>query len=103
MKQLAPVRLIKNDFFDRVKKLEDNGATKEQLTELLGKGRAKKGMFEGDLVEGELEIGQIASKLNKPETVAEIMEDIIASYNTALERVNQLSKFYKTLNYVRKI
>ncbi len=103
LKQLAPVRLIKNDFFHKVKKLEDNGATKEQLTELLGKGRAKKGMFEGDLVEGELEIGQIASKLDKKETVAEIMEDIIAGYNTALERVNQLSKYYKTLNYVRKI
>ncbi len=103
LKQLAPVRLIKTPFFEEVKALEDSGASKEQLIELLGKGRAKKGIFEGNLEEGEFEIGQIASKLDKMETVAEIMEDIIATYNTALEKVNQLPKYYKTLNYVRKI
>ncbi len=102
LKQLAPVRLIKNEFFEKVKNLEDNGATKEQLIELLGRGRAKKGIFEGDLrakkgifegdlIEGELEIGQIASKLDKEETVAEIMKDILATYNSELERIQQLS------------
>ncbi len=93
LKQLAPVRLIKNEFFEKVKKMEDSGATKEQLIELLGRGRAKKGIFEGDLVEGELEIGQIASKLDKEETVAEIMQDILVTYNKALEKIQKLSKY----------
>ncbi len=92
LKKLAPVRLIKNDFFERVKALEDKGATVEALKDLLGKGRAKKGIFEGDLQEGELEIGQIASKLNKIETVKEIMEDVITSYNQALERINRFTQ-----------
>ena len=78
LKKLAPTRLIKNEFFNQVKALEDAGAETAQLTELLGKGRAKKGIFEGDMTEGELEIGQIASMLHKEETVAEIMEDIVA-------------------------
>ena len=60
LKELAPVRLIKNKFFDDVKALYATGPTVEQLKELLGRARAKRGMFEGDLVEGELEIGQIA-------------------------------------------
>nr|MBS9768719.1 nitronate monooxygenase [Flavobacteriaceae bacterium] len=92
LKQLAPVRLIKTPFFEKVKAMESKGATKEELIELLGKGRAKQGIFEGNLEEGEFEIGQIASKLHKEETVAEIMTDIIATYNSALEKANQLTK-----------
>lgn len=84
LKKLAPTRLVKNDFFEQVKTLEDQGATPEQLKELLGKGRAKKGIFEGHLQEGELEIGQIASMLVKEESVTEIMQDLIQDYQTRL-------------------
>lgn len=76
LKKLAPTRLIKNAFYEQVKTLEDSGADSEQLKALLGKGRAKKGIFEGDLTEGELEIGQIASTLIKEESVEEIMRDL---------------------------
>ena len=90
LKKLAPTRLIKNDFFNQVKALEDAGAEAAQLTELLGKGRAKKGIFEGDMTEGELEIGQIASMLHKEETVAEIMENIIADFNKTTSKLGDL-------------
>lgn len=80
LKKLAPVRLIKNEFFDQVYAAELRGADHEELKELLGRGRAKKGIFEGDLVEGELEIGQVASQLNDIPTVAEIMDNLIAEY-----------------------
>jgi enoyl-[acyl-carrier protein] reductase II len=64
LKQLTPVRLIKNKFFNEVEKAEKEGASAEELEKLLGRGRAKKGMFEGDMVEGELEIGQISASIN---------------------------------------
>jgi len=86
LKKLAPTRLIKNEFYDQVKSLEDAGADATSLTELLGKGRAKKGIFEGDLTEGELEIGQIASTLQREETAAEIIEDIITEFNQTAKR-----------------
>lgn len=86
LKKLAPTRLIKNEFFEQVKAAEDGGAPADTLKELLGKGRAKKGMFEGDLREGELEIGQIASMLNGPESVADIIGDIITEYNRCIEK-----------------
>lgn len=85
LKKLAPTRLIKNEFYEQVRMLEDNGATPEQLKELLGKGRAKRGIFEGNLQEGELEIGQISSMLTKEESVAETMEDLIRDYQDALK------------------
>ena len=90
LKKLAPTRLIKNEFFNQVKALEDAGAETAQLTELLGTGRAKKGIFEGDMTEGELEIGQIASMLHKEETVSEIMEDIIADFNKTMSKLSDL-------------
>ena len=86
LKKLAPTRLIKNEFFEQVKAAEDGGAPADTLKELLGKGRAKEGMFEGDLREGELEIGQIASMLNGPESVADIIGDIITEYNRCIEK-----------------
>lgn len=85
LKKIAPTRLIKNEFYEEVKALEDHGADAERLKELLGKGRAKKGIFEGELVSGELEIGQIASMLVKEESVKEIIEDMIQDYNNQLE------------------
>ena len=83
---MAPTRLIKNKFYEQVKSLEDTGADAAKLTELLGKGRAKKGIFEGNMEEGELEIGQIASMLHREETVAEIFEDIITDFNKAAKK-----------------
>jgi len=80
LKELAPVRLIKNPFYNKLQELYQQCPTAEQLKELLGRGRSKKGMFEGDLVEGELEIGQIAGIIHKIEPVATIIEQIITEY-----------------------
>lgn len=76
LKQLAPVRLIKNAFYQEVTSLIQSGSTAEQLKELLGKGRAKKGIFEGDLIEGELEIGQVSSSIDKIRAAQEILSDV---------------------------
>ncbi|EKD31510.1 MAG: hypothetical protein ACD_77C00314G0002, partial [uncultured bacterium] len=76
LKKLAPARLVDNDFSMAVIEAENRGASAEELTTLLGKGRAKKGIFEGDLLEGELEIGQVASMIRKEETAAEIIMDL---------------------------
>lgn len=80
LKKLAPVRLIKNEFFNQVNEAELRGADSDELIKLLGKGRAKRGIFEGDLVEGELEIGQVAALLDDIPTVAEVMERLIREY-----------------------
>lgn len=85
LKKLAPTRLLKNEFFTQVKQLEDQGADVSALSQLLGKGRAKKGIFEGDLAEGELEIGQIASMLYQQESVADIIRDIVTEYNQCMQ------------------
>lgn len=84
LKKLAPTRLIKNAFYEQVNRLENEGADPEALKELLGKGRAKKGIFEGELTEGELEIGQISSMLRREENVQEIFGDMITEYNRML-------------------
>lgn len=84
LKELAPVRLLKNPFFEEVMALYQKGeATPENLKNLLGRGRTKKGMFEGNLTEGELEIGQIASIIHSIQSVAEVMQEIITDYETA--------------------
>ena len=80
LKELAPVRLIKNKFYHDVADLYKKGATPEDLKELLGRARAKKGMFEGDLVEGELEIGQISGVIKDIKPVAEIVEQIMEEF-----------------------
>lgn len=80
LKQLAPVRLVKNNFFQHVYSAERAGASVEQLKELLGKARAKRGIFEGDLEEGELEIGQCASFISSIQPAAEIVEEIWSEY-----------------------
>ena len=87
LKKIAPTRLIKNEFYDQVRQLEDSGASAEQLKELLGKGRAKAGIFEGDLVNGELEIGQVASQLEREESVEEIIRDMIEQFNHTASRL----------------
>jgi enoyl-[acyl-carrier protein] reductase II len=80
LKKLSPVRLIKNAFFNEVKTAEDSGCGVEELRELLGRGRSKKGIFEGDLVTGELEIGQIVSLIREVEPVETIMKQIVSEY-----------------------
>lgn len=80
LKQLTPVRLMKNNFFKKVQEAEQQCASKEVLETLLGRGRAKRGMFEGDLDEGELEIGQVSALINKIQPAAEIVEDIWQEY-----------------------
>lgn len=84
LKQLTPVRLIKNEFYKQVKTAELACASAETLQELLGRGRAKKGMFEGDMVEGELEIGQIAATINTIQSVEEIMHKLLQEYQTSI-------------------
>ena len=72
---------------------ESRGATTDELRTLLGKGRAKKGIFEGNLFEGELEIGQVASCIHKLQTVDEVMKELVEDFNAALNRVNELQRF----------
>ena len=94
LKKLAPVRLIKNEFFDKIDKAEIEGATVEQLQALLGKGRAKKGIFEGDLKEGELEIGQVSSIIDDIPTVKEIMSQLITDFEQARKELVESSNFH---------
>jgi enoyl-[acyl-carrier protein] reductase II len=84
LKQLTPVRLIKNSFFRAVQAAEERGASKEELTELLGRARAKKGMFEGDLEEGELEIGQVSALLGKILPAGRIVEELWQDFTSGL-------------------
>jgi enoyl-[acyl-carrier protein] reductase II len=88
LKQLTPVRLLKNKFYQDVKQAEVNGASKEEMTELLGRGRAKRGMFEGDLEEGELEIGQISGYIKEIKPAAVIVKEIVSEYNEALLEIS---------------
>ena len=86
LKKLAPTRLVKNAFRDAVEEAENRGASAEELREILGKGRAKKGIFEGEIDEGELEIGQIASLFSKIETVDEVMHELVDTYQIAVAK-----------------
>lgn len=87
LKELAPVRLIKNKFFNDVEALYKTAPTPEQLKELLGRARAKKGMFEGDLDEGELEIGQISGLIHDIKPVAEIVKEMVEDFEMAKKEV----------------
>jgi enoyl-[acyl-carrier protein] reductase II len=87
LKQLTPVRLLKNPFSEKVSELEKKGASVEELSNLLGRGRAKKGMFEGDLIEGELEIGQVSGAIDKIQTVKEVVDEIVAEYNLVIKKL----------------
>jgi enoyl-[acyl-carrier protein] reductase II len=90
LKELAPVRLIKNKFYQDVQDLYSKCPTKEELVTLLGRARAKRGMFEGDLIEGELEIGQIAGLIHEIKPAADIIEEMIGDFNLARK---ELEKF----------
>jgi len=93
IKSLTPVRLLRNKFFDLIKNAENNCASTEELRQILGKGRAKKGIFEGDLDEGELEIGQVASLIDNILPVSEIMRNLLEEYYKALTELQNPSLY----------
>jgi enoyl-[acyl-carrier protein] reductase II len=90
LKELAPVRLIKNKFYNDLQDLYKTSPTVEDLKALLGRARAKRGMFEGDLIEGELEIGQIAGLIHDIKPVKQIVEDMMAEFELAKKEVSNL-------------
>ncbi|MGC8864455.1 MAG: NAD(P)H-dependent flavin oxidoreductase [Bacteroidales bacterium] len=90
LKKIGAVRLIKNAFYQKVAEAEARGASPEELSQLLGRGRAKKGMFEGDLEEGELEIGQVAALVDDIKPVSQIFSEILEEYLTALDEMKNL-------------
>jgi len=92
LKELTPVRLIKNKFYEEVAKAEERGASKDELQQLLGRGRAKRGMFEGNLDDGELEIGQVSALIYDVPSAAEIMQRLIAEYNDTLSQQKPLDR-----------
>ncbi|MGM9798293.1 MAG: NAD(P)H-dependent flavin oxidoreductase [Parabacteroides sp.] len=96
LKKLSPTRLVKGDFTTAVEEAEARGASAEELRELLGKGRAKKGIFEGDLQNGELEIGQIASLFHEEQSVAEVMEEIVHAFEAAKLRITESFKIHNS-------
>ena len=85
LKKLSPTRLIRNDFFRAVEEAENRGATAEELQQLLGRGRSKRGIFEGDLTDGELEIGQAASLIRELPTAGQIVRETVAEYEAGLQ------------------
>jgi len=85
LKRLVPVRILKNEFYKKVQEAEERGASVEELKELLGRARAKHGMFEGDMEEGELEIGQIAAAIKEIQPVNEIVKEIMEEFHAAVK------------------
>lgn len=91
LKKLSPTRLIKNEFYKQVQEAEDRGASAEEMRELLGRGRSKKGIFEGNLVEGELEIGQASSLIDSIPSAKEVIDTIIGEFNTGNKKLWNIS------------
>ncbi|WP_299245143.1 DUF561 domain-containing protein [uncultured Aquimarina sp.] len=91
LKELAPVRMLKNKFYQDVAELYTKGPTVEELKTLLGRARAKRGMFEGDLIEGELEIGQVSGLIHDIKPVAKIIEDLIIDFQSTKQKMNEVS------------
>jgi len=97
LKKLAPVRLAKNSLYEKIAEAEQRGASAEELTTILGKGRSKIGIFEGDMVEGELEIGQVSALLKEVKPVSAIFSDLLRGYQSALIEVATNPKYHFTL------
>ena len=91
LKKVTPVRLIKNEFYKQVQEMEDKGASAEELRAYLGRGRSKRGIFEGDLNEGELEIGQIASDIKEIIPASMVVKDIIENYKSTVKTLSEKS------------
>lgn len=90
LKELTPVRMLKNPFYEKLQELYRQGASAEKLKEALGRGRAKKGMFEGDLVQGELEIGQVAAQINALTPAGELVREFVTVYNQEMLKLKPL-------------
>ncbi len=90
MKKTVPVRLLKNKFYNEIVEAENRGATAEELKTILGRGRAKKGMFEGDIEEGELEVGQVAASIKAIKPAGEIVREIWEEYNQSIQQLPTL-------------
>lgn len=93
LKELAPVRILKNEFYNQIQDAYANGADAEELKSILGRARAKKGMFEGDLKEGELEIGQVSAIISDIKPAAQIIADMLSEFNYAKAKVEAMSTF----------
>ena len=93
LKELAPVRLLKNKFYEDVQNGYANGYSPEQLKQLLGRARAKKGMFEGDMEEGELEIGQVSALIHEIMPAADIVSELLSDFRNAVDGVGNLGQF----------
>jgi enoyl-[acyl-carrier protein] reductase II len=91
LKQLAPARLLKNKLFEQIQDAQSHGASVDEMRQLLGKGRTKRGMFEGELDEGELEIGQVSAMINRIAPVAEVMEDLISEFRKVKQSLGDLN------------
>ncbi len=89
LKKLSPTRMVKNEFYQQVQQLEDRGASPDELRELLGRGRSKRGIFEGDLSQGELEIGQVASAIKHILPAGDVVREMVAQYNQTVRRLCQ--------------
>ena len=87
LKEITPVRLVKNEFYQKVQSAYERGASKQEMIELLGRARAKKGIFEGDTIEGELEIGQVSALLQSKESATEIIESILSEFEVEREKL----------------
>lgn len=90
LKKVSPTRMIKNDFYRQVQELEDKGASADELRSLLGRGRSKRGIFEGDLIEGELEIGQIASLIDTIIPAEQVVKEMVEEFNEAVVKVGKI-------------
>jgi enoyl-[acyl-carrier protein] reductase II len=92
LKKLVPVRLMRNEFFNRVNKAEQEGKSREELSDILGRGRAKLGMFEGNIDEGELEIGQVSAMINQINTVEQIIDKLVIQFNETAIKMQGMNK-----------
>ena len=90
LKELTPVRMMKNPFYQKINQLYESGATTQELKDALGRGRAKKGMFEGDLIEGELEIGQVAAQIESIIPAADVVKEFVNTYNSTLDALSKI-------------
>ena len=91
LKEITPVRMIKNPFYYKLKEIYDRGGSVDELKNMLGRGRAKKGMFVGDLVEGELEIGQVAGQIDKIISAESIIKEFIKDYNLVFDEIKKIT------------
>ena len=91
LKKISPTRLIKNEFYQQVQAAEDNGASADDIREILGRGRSKKGIFEGNLVDGELEIGQVSSLFTTISSAEEVINGMITEFNNGVQKLKGVS------------